>query len=223
MGRPVAITKALTAADDDNIALSQTPLAAGNLTLAGVAASGGVATLDSQRRVIITSAGDDSGTTFTIFGTNSNGSFVKDSFAGAAVGVAQSHIDFKTVTQIAVSAATAGAVKAGTNTVGSSHWVRADPHLTPFEISLMTQLVSGSGTISVDYTYDEFLPEPQGLAQAAYAANTPNPLARVLLDDVAASQDAQPLTVPCLGWRFTIKTGTGTWKVTGTQMGLAGP
>lgn len=219
MGRPVAITKTLTAANAAIVAASQSPLAAGALSLVG----GGTVVLDSQRRIIVTSAADDSAKTFTFLGTNSNGSFIKDSFAGAAIGVAQSNIDFKTVTAGYVSAATAGAITVGTNTVGSCHWVRADPHLTPFEISLMAQLVTGTGTISLDYTYDEFLPEPQNLSGGIYAVNTPNPLARVLLDDVAATQDAQPLTSPCLGWRFTIKTGTGTWKVTGTQQGLAGP
>ena len=54
------------ALDADSISQSQTPSGAGNLTINGAKASGGVATFDSARQVTITSAGNDSARTFTV-------------------------------------------------------------------------------------------------------------------------------------------------------------
>jgi hypothetical protein len=50
------------------------------------AVSSPVATLDTQRHVICTSGGNDSGITFSIGGTNDSGQYITDSFAGANVG-----------------------------------------------------------------------------------------------------------------------------------------
>lgn len=226
MGQPAVITKALTAAADNNICASQTPGAAGNLLINGSLAAGGVATLDSQRRVIITSGGNDTGVTFTVIGTNDDGSPIKDSFLGASGGVAASNIDFKTVTQVSASAAPATTVKVGTNTTGSSPWKLFDSHLDPSYLSLSAQLVSGSGTASVEYTYDEFLPGTGLQADTAkgYGANTPNPVAlpHAQLQGLTASNDGA-IDYPIRGWRLTITLGTGTWKLTGTQSGVAGP
>src|ERR1700690_738478 len=162
MGQPVAVTKALTAASDNAICLSQSPGAAGNLTINGASASGGVATLDSQRRVIITSGGDDSAKTFIVTGTTDGGAPIKDSFLGANTGVAQSNLDFKTVTQVHISAASAGTVKVGTNTTGSCPWVLFDSHIPTPNISYDCNLVSGTSTMQVEFTADEVITSPVG-------------------------------------------------------------
>ena len=225
MGQPVAVTKALTAASDNAICLSQSPGAAGNLTINGASASGGVATLDSQRRVIITSAADDSAKTFIVTGTNDYGAPIKDSFAGANTGIAQSNLNFKTVTQVHISAASAGAVKVGTNGVGSSPWVLFDSHIPTPNISFAAVLNSGSATIQVEYTYDEVVNSPVGSGSAiAYAPATPVPLAWLhpSLQNLSESNDGG-LTFPFRAWRFTILSGTGSWTVTGTQGGISGP
>lgn len=224
MGRPVAVTKVLTAASDNCIALSQTPLAAGFLTLAGAAASAGVATLDTGRRVIITSAGNDSDKTFTIRGTREGGGRIMEVVTGANIGVAASNLDFLTVTSIYASAATAAAVKAGTNGVGSSRWVRFDPHLTPPNISFAVELVSGSGNVTVEETYDEFL-APAGVQSAVGyepATTIPTAIADPQLVSITVSQQGG-FNSPFSGWRLTVNSGTGSWKCTGTQAGLAGP
>jgi hypothetical protein len=104
------------AADADGVANSQTPSGAGNLTINGAKASGGVATFGAARQVTITSAGNDSGRTFTVTGTDANGDSVSEAVTGANADVATSSKHFKTVTQIAVDDATAGAVTAGMNT-----------------------------------------------------------------------------------------------------------
>jgi len=104
------------AADADGIATSQTPSGAGNLTINGAKASGGVATFNAARQVTITSAGDDQARTFTITGTDVNGDALTEAVAGADTAAATSTKHFLTVTQIAVDDATAGAVTAGMNT-----------------------------------------------------------------------------------------------------------
>lgn len=224
MGRPVAITKNLTASSANNIALSQTPSGAGLVTLNGSAVAGGIAVLDTQRRVLWTSAGNDSGNTLTLIGTNSNKSLIKEVLTGSNGGTAQSALDYKTLISARISGAAGGAITLGTNTVGSSHWVRYDPHLTPPDISFMAQLLTGAASINVEYTYDEFLPSVGAQPDIDYSTGTPQPLAILhpQLQALAGNGDGA-LNFPFAGWRFTILSGTGTWKVTGTQAGLAGP
>lgn len=139
------------AADDDGISLSQTPLSAGNLTVTGAFATDGVATLDIPRRVLITCAGADSGRTFTVYGTNKAGDSISESIAGSATSTTQSLLDFKTVTRVAVDAATAGAVKVGTSTAASTDWI--DLQLRGMEkyfaAGLSVELSSGA---SLNYT-----------------------------------------------------------------------
>lgn len=101
------------AADQDGFAASQTPVAAGNLTLNGALTSGG-AYSGLGRIVTITSAADDSGRTFTVTGTARDGSTSED-ITGANAGTATGTQFWTSITSIAVDAATAGAVQAGTN------------------------------------------------------------------------------------------------------------
>src|SRR5258708_3372590 len=59
---------------------------------------GGVATLDTQRRIIVTSGGNDTGITFTIFGAGDNGVPISETVTGAtSAASAQTNQDFKTV------------------------------------------------------------------------------------------------------------------------------
>lgn len=227
--RASAITKALTAASANAIALSQSLAAAGALTLNGASASGGVATLDTQRRVIITSAGADAGLTWTIIGTDDNGNPIKDSFAGASSpAVAASNLDFKTVTSITSSGATAAAVTAGTNTTGSSPWDMFDDNIPTPNISGDLILVTGAGTASWEYTYDPFLvPIPYPMAPTspiALAAANPNPLAHGVtnMTAITSSKDGS-INFPIHAQRLTITLGTGTWKLTTRQAGVSSP
>lgn len=219
-----AITKALVAASATNICLSQTPLAAGLLTLNGSTVSGGVATLDSQRRVLITSAGNDSALTFTIIGGDDTGNPIKDSVTGGNGVAVASNLDFLTVNSIRVSGATASTVTVGTNTVGASPWkLFGDTIATP-NLSLGVQLVTGSGNCGIQYTYDP-IAQPAGvqtpIANAAVLA-LPNAIAHPTLAALTASADGT-INWTIHAWRLIINSGTGTWKATGRQAGLASP
>jgi hypothetical protein len=152
--RPVIQSRTLATADPNGIAETQTPLAGGNLTLDGALVVAGVAILDAQRRVIITSAADDTARTFTVTGTDEQGRTITEAIAGVDTAAATSLLDFFTVTQIAVDAATAGAVIAGTNGVGASIPIPIDKYLSPTSIGLGI-IVIGTINYTIEHTFDD--------------------------------------------------------------------
>lgn len=222
--RAVVFTKALTAPSATAVSTAQTLAAAGNFAIDGVDASGGVATLDTQRRLLLTFAADETGHTFTIIGANDTGEPIKTTVAGAAAGTVAVPIDFKTVTQFSSNAATTGNVSLGTNTVGSSPWaIFADTLPTP-NISFGVE-VTGTVNYSVEYTQDPISPDPAAPQSAiALGPNSPNPLAVAYTGLSALAVNAnQSFSFVVRGWRLTINSGTGTAVCTGRQAGLASP
>jgi VCBS repeat-containing protein len=111
----VFITADSQALDADGISTAATLSGSGNLTINGALASGGSCTFNAGRVVTILSAGDDSGDTFTVTGTDVNGDAQTEAITGANAGTATGAKYFKTVTQIAASGASAGNVSAGIN------------------------------------------------------------------------------------------------------------
>lgn len=118
-----SVTIATLSNDDDGVAASQSPGAAGNLTIAGALASGGVATIAAAQIITITSGGNDSAKTFTVYGTDADGTSISEAVTGANAGAAVTTKYFKTVTRVAIDAASAGTVKVGP--VGSNGAVSA--------------------------------------------------------------------------------------------------
>jgi hypothetical protein len=104
------------AADPNGISTAATIGSATNLTINGALADGGSVTMDSPRNVTILSAGDDSGITFTVTGTDESNDAQTEAITGANAGTATGSSFFKTVTQIATSAASTGNVSAGSGT-----------------------------------------------------------------------------------------------------------
>lgn len=104
--------------DADGIAVAQAVAGAGNLSLAGALTSGGVATFDKPRGVqaVSTGAGDTT-QTLTFTGTDVYGNAVVETITLNGTTPVLGKKAFKTVTQIAVSAATAGNVSAGSSDV----------------------------------------------------------------------------------------------------------
>lgn len=103
------------AADADGVCQSQTPAAGGvqNLTINGALSSGGVATFVAARFITITSAGADSGRTFTVTGTDVTGVAQTETITGPATATVTGTKYFRTVTQVSVDANTAGAITVG--------------------------------------------------------------------------------------------------------------
>ena len=157
----------LAAPNASNIAGSQTPGAAGNLTLTVGAIAG--TTPDTPRRVLFTPAGNESsnGTIWTIYGTDWNNTAVSETVAGVNnPSTVYTVYDYKTVTRIAVNKAQAGAVTVGTNGIASSRPIFLDNMAFP-QTSIQ---VTVSGTIN--YTVRQTLDDPN-------APNNPVPYVNV--------------------------------------------
>lgn len=214
---PVQFTAALaTGADDNGICLSQTPLAAGNMTIAGVLASGGVATLDYQRQVLFTFAADETGHNFTIYGTNQNGNAIYETVAGTAT-TAVTTLDYKTVTRIAISAAAAGAIIVGTNGVGASPIHGVNIHVSPINLGISC-IVTGTVNYTFQYTND---PDPGGIMTNGANPVAPNVFPLTALEAKTATLYTS-LTTPITGYRLKINSGTGSVKVQVTEAGIVG-
>lgn len=150
--RPVTVSVGpLAAGSANSIALSQTPGAAGALTLNGSTVSGGVAILDNQRRVLITTA--DTTHTFTVTGTTPTGAVISE-VVGPISTSAYTAQDFKTVTSVTINGAATAAVTVGTNAIASTPWVRFDDY-APGSVSIQCDV---SGT--VNYTIQQTLDDP---------------------------------------------------------------
>lgn len=212
--RPVRITLALEAADDNAICLSQTPSGAGNLTINGALATGGVATLAVPQFLLLTTAADETGKTFTIYYTDRYGVARTYSLAGVNNTTAVIPINAKTVTRIAVSAATAGAILVGITDVGTTKWLPVNWHAGTFQLGFGCVL-TGTANFTVEYCYDDLFAVGFNEADATAFAD-----ANIASETTSASgsYDGGPVT----GARLKINSGTGSVEMTMTQSGVAG-
>lgn len=221
MGTPTTITVVLAAASSNNICTSQTPSGAGNLTINGAAASGGVATITSAtgvaRQVLITPAGADAGRTFTLYGTDANGDTISEAVAGANNPSTSTSVGmYKTITRIAVDAATAGAITVGTNGVGASAAIPIDYRLNPVCVGIGTVLTTGSANWTVQETFTDFYnTTPTAFAAASWISNSG-------LTSKSATTDGS-LLFPVVALRLLINSGTGTVAFTVIQAQQGGP
>lgn len=153
--QPVIFTYAPSATDADGICQSQTPGAAGNLTINGALASGGVATLGAQQFITIDCAGADAGRTFTLVGTGQTGHAVTFTMAGSNASQTVSTVGLKAVTRVSVDAATAGAVIVGVNGKGRAYPAVMDYFANPTTISVYV-VVTGT----IDWTVQDTPNDP---------------------------------------------------------------
>lgn len=159
MSRPVVTSVTLAAAVANGYCLSQTPGAAGALTLNGSLVTGGVGVPDAPRRVLVSSAGNDAARVFTITGTarsEQGGVTIVEAVTGVtSTNSVYTNQDFATVTSVLVDAATAGAITVGTNGVGSGPWVVWDGYVSPLNVGFNGKVLSGSPTWQVEQTNDD--------------------------------------------------------------------
>ena len=165
--RPIVVTVGpLAAASANNIALSQTVTGAANVTLNGALATGGVAYLDKPRQVLITNAGNDSGITFTVVGTDRYGATLSQTVTGTSGSSVATTVDYATVTRITTSGSTSvSGITVGTNGVSGSDWVRFDD-FAPSNISIQCTV---SGT--VNYTVQSTLDDPNSATTPVSVVN----------------------------------------------------
>lgn len=200
------LTYALVAAVANGIAASQSGTANTALTLNGSLVTGGVATLDSggaARRVIITSAGNDSGITFTLKGTDRYGRPQSEVLTGAtATNSAQSVKDYATITSTVPSGNTASTVTAGTNGVGSSAPIILDWVPNGNAIGCST-LVTGTVNYTIQEARDDYAPAWD------MVANNPNWFSDPTFNGSTTST-AGNIQGPFTMVRLLINSGTGT-------------
>jgi hypothetical protein len=213
--RPTTISVGpLATASATNIRTASSIAGAGAVTLNGSLVSGGVATLDKQRRVLFTSAGNDSGITFTISGTNANGDLISETLTGGNIAAVATVLDYKTVTSITSSGASAGTVSIGTNGVAGSSWVRLDDW-APLNVALQ---VNVTGT--VNYTIQQTLDDPNS------PTNAVSPASVVWINSsdtnvvsATANQQSSYSFVPVFV-RAVLNSGTGSISATIRQSGV---
>lgn len=204
--QPISVTVGpLAAASANNIALSQTTAGAADLTLNGALVSGGVATLDVPRRVLITNVGNDSAITFTVYGTWMGGQTISETLQGTSGSTVATTVDFKTVTRIAVSGATSvSGVTVGTNGVAGSSWVRLDSW------SDAQTAIQCNATGTVNYTVQVTMDDPNDPTNPVSIVNTTwlntnDTDAITAIGDVFTNFDWTPTYA-----RILLNSGTGT-------------
>ncbi len=164
--RPKTITLTLATPDDNGISVSQKPGAAGNLTITGALASGGVATMDVARHVIITSDGNDAVNTFIVTGTDRKGETLSETISGPNATVKAGVKNFLTVTQVSIDNPAVGNIIVGTNDAAETQPVPLDSYqdLLRYQLSLSS---GASFKMGVEYTMDN----PWAVGFEADAAN----------------------------------------------------
>ena len=206
--RPVTVTVGpLVAASANNIALTQTPTSA--VTLNGTLVTGGVAVLDTPRRILITTTGNESAKTFTIVGTDVNGQTQTELLTGVTSGgTGYSNVDFKTVTSITMSAAAAAALTVGTNTIASSAWVRLDDY-APAPVAIQS-VVTGTVSFNIETT----MQDPNSFTNAVLPYQVVwNQAVSSVISTTSTNLAVAPAFV-----RFTLTSGTGSVSNIVTQL-----
>lgn len=211
--QPITVTVGpLAAADENGIAESQTTAGAANLTLNGALVSGGVAYMDAPRRIIITSGGNDTNVTFTVTGTTFGGHDVSEVVQGVSGGVAETTVDFATVTSVRTSGATSpSGVMVGTTEAAGSRWIRMDSWAFP-QTAIQC---NASGT--VNYTVEVSMDDPNSPTNPVAITSmtwlqTSDPDAVSAIGDVFSNFDWTPTWV-----RIMLNSGTGSVTATFAQ------
>jgi len=214
--RPVTVTVGpLATASANNICLTQTPTAAAGFTINGALASGGVATLDTARRVLITPTGNESANTFTIVGTNASNMPQTEVISGLNATAFYTNLDFKTVTSIALASNAAAAITVGTNNVASSSWVRFDDYA--LSQTAIQATVSGTVTYSIQQTLQDPSSPTNPVNPYSVAWLNTNDTAGVNASTTIQSSYQYSPTYA----KVTITAGTGSVSTVFTQFGVA--
>lgn len=148
-----------TAVDADGVCASQSP-GAGVIAINGALATGGVATFGAAQKVRLTSGGNDSGITFTFIGTDADGNVQRETVSGTNASNSDTTKYFKTITSITKSGSSAGTIVVGNLIASVSPTLKINTNLNPVNFNILTQLVSGTATWGMDYTFDEVKPYP---------------------------------------------------------------
>lgn len=212
--RPLVSTVGpLVAASATNIRTASAGTA-GALVLNGTTVSGGVATLDTPRRVLITNAADETGKTIVLTGTGRTGQTQSETITLGGAGSTASVLDYKTVTSAVLDVTSAGNLSIGTNGVAGGRWL----YLDPWALSNIALQINVTGT--VNYTVQTSLDDPN---RPATTPVTPDGVVWVNSNDTAVvgatgTQQSNLFFVPAYV-RVVLNSGTGSVTMTAIQSG----
>lgn len=208
---PIQLSKNLVAGNATTVVNAQA------VTAPGVAFTLATSSLDTQRRLLITAAGNEAANSFVVVGTNQAGFPITETVTGPNASTTQSNLDFKSITSIKALATTADTVSVGLNGVGSSLWQIVNWHVSPSNIEVAAVVMSAVSAVNytIQYTYDDPNNLPSGVS-------TPQPFNHPTLAALTASLDGS-INDPITAWRLTVNSGTGTVRATGIQAGIGGP
>ena len=148
--RPKTLTLTAVVLDRNGVSVAQKPVAAGNLTITGVLASGGIATFDISRHVGIYSDADDSSDTFTVYGTDRNGAVISEEITGPNTTTANGSKNFKTVTRVAIDKAATGNIEVGTTNQFDSQIVPVDSYTDNISYAVY---LSAAASLTYNFKY----------------------------------------------------------------------
>jgi hypothetical protein len=185
-------------------------------TSTGTASIGinGFATMAQPRRVAFTPGGADTGMSFLITGTDSQGSAISETVTGGSSTAVWTKLAYKTITSIIASDATASTLiigDAADSVAGGSAYsaiLYPDLFLNPFNIGIGAQTVTGTATYSVQHTFDDIdNNDISSLVAAKWADNT-GISGKTASDNLVSGNYAYPVS----GIRIMLTSGTGTVK-----------
>ena len=148
------LTLAPSAASATSVGASQSP-GAGAILINGTLASGGVATLGAAALITLVSGGNDTGITFTVTGTDSDGRAQTEAIAGANIGTKTLTKYFKTVSSITHTGSVAGTLTVGNTIDAVSNTVSPLNNISPMALGIGVVLVSGTATYKVQHSYQD--------------------------------------------------------------------
>lgn len=228
MANPLVLSLQLVAAVSNGIAQSQAVAGAGPLTLNGSLVTSGVAIMDVARRVLVASAGADSAVSFKVNGTDWFGNVIAETVTGvSSTNSVYTLASFKTVTSVVASAATAGNITVGTNTVGSTPWAVLDWLRLHGSFSIGGGITGPAGTT---YTLEQCYSDPNSIAGQNVSGSeqwSMSPLGLIPPHVYtnsgvsAANGDSQfNYQTPVFAIRLTINSGTGLVTLEAIQAGV---
>lgn len=214
--RPIIVTVGpLATASANNIAQSQTPTSGTALTLNGSTVTGGVAVLDTPRRVLLTYGNEASDRTLVVTGTDFFGMTISETLtvASGASGTTYTVLDYATVTSLVpAGGGWTAAVTVGTNGVASSRPVFLDTYGWPNTMLQVT--VDGTVSFTVQQSGDN--PNVTGLSDVAWLSHDDTTFV-----NGTASAQSNYLFTPYVS-RILLNSGTGSVTYTLIQSGGSG-
>ena len=193
------VTLKIQATDTDGICASQSPAGAGNLLINGALTSGGVATLSAAHILTLACTSDETGETWTVYGTDADGNSISEAVAGVNNTSTNTTKYFKTVTQITVTAAATGMTVGHTSTNGCvSESIKLSPWRNGKKMSWQVNIpTGGTATYTVQHTLMQ-QPTAVYLSNASYTGLSAtsdgyflSPVRRIRLQSTAMSSSIE--------------------------------